>query len=265
MAVTLLCGCHFFGARPVIPDAEPVGTDAPVVTVSGSKPEPKSEPEPEVRDLAGVIELLEYGRSEEAAAGLHAILAGNPGDRTARGLLDQIENDPRELLGKSYLEHVVQSGETLAGLARKHLGNPLLFFALARYNNVSVPRSLNVGQVLKIPQPPESVPEPSGDDDPVSLADDPPPVETVVPEAEPEAQFARRPVTVQTQSREAPVNQYHDHALRAWRDRRVDEAISLWEELLTIDPDFEPAHVYLARARELQQRLREMDEPTGSH
>lgn len=261
MAVMLLCGCHFFGARPDIPDPTPVETATPVIAV----PEPEPEPEPVVRELPGVIELLEYGRSEEAAAGLHAILAGNPDDRAARGLLDQIENDPRELLGESYLEHVVQSGDTLAGLARKHLGNPLLFFALARYNNISVPRSLNVGQVLKIPQPPDSAPEPSVDDEPAGVVDNPPPVETVAPEAEPEAQPVSRPVTAQTQSREVPVDQYHDHALRAWRDRRVDEAISLWEELLTIDPDFEPAHVYLARARELQQRLREMDEPTGSN
>ncbi|MDT8448554.1 MAG: LysM peptidoglycan-binding domain-containing protein [Wenzhouxiangellaceae bacterium] len=49
----------------------------------------------------------------------------------------------------------------------------------------------------------------------------------------------------------------HDRAVRAWRDREVDRAIRTWEALLEVAPDFEPAQVYLERARELRARLGE--------
>lgn len=49
----------------------------------------------------------------------------------------------------------------------------------------------------------------------------------------------------------------HDRAIRAWRDREVDQAIRTWEALLEVAPDFEPAQVYLERARELRARLGE--------
>jgi len=47
----------------------------------------------------------------------------------------------------------------------------------------------------------------------------------------------------------------HNDALLAWRDRNVDLAIRTWESLLEAVPDFEPARVYLERARRLRERL----------
>lgn len=47
----------------------------------------------------------------------------------------------------------------------------------------------------------------------------------------------------------------HNQALVAWRDRDVDLAIRTWESLLDAVPDFEPAQVYLERARRLRARL----------
>lgn len=54
-------------------------------------------------------------------------------------------------------------------------------------------------------------------------------------------------------------NHYHAGALTAWRDQQVSEAIRLWQRVLEIDPDFEPAAVYLERARRVQRRLEAMD------
>jgi len=54
------------------------------------------------------------------------------------------------------------------------------------------------------------------------------------------------------------VDSLHARALVAWRDRNVDLAIRHWEALLEIEPDFEPARIYLDRARSLRLRL---DEP----
>jgi hypothetical protein len=42
-----------------------------------------------------------------------------------------------------------------------------------------------------------------------------------------------------------------------YRDQHLDEAIALWDRVLAIEPDFEPAVVYRARAVELKQRLKQ--------
>ncbi|NKI36258.1 LysM peptidoglycan-binding domain-containing protein [Wenzhouxiangella sp. XN79A] len=55
--------------------------------------------------------------------------------------------------------------------------------------------------------------------------------------------------------REALVADYHDRALRAWRARDIDLAIRTWDVLLEAVPTFEPARVYLERARRLRRRL----------
>ncbi len=54
------------------------------------------------------------------------------------------------------------------------------------------------------------------------------------------------------------IDYLHNEALIAWRDRNVDLAIRSWESLLEAVPDFEPAQVYLERARLLREKL---DEP----
>lgn len=54
------------------------------------------------------------------------------------------------------------------------------------------------------------------------------------------------------------VGRYHERALRAWRDQEVREAAKLWQRVVEIDPDFEPARVYLERAHRLLERLEDL-------
>ena len=54
------------------------------------------------------------------------------------------------------------------------------------------------------------------------------------------------------------VNRYHERALKAWRAQEVGDAVAYWERVLEVDPEFEPAQVYLERAREVQRRLDEL-------
>jgi tetratricopeptide (TPR) repeat protein len=61
--------------------------------------------------------------------------------------------------------------------------------------------------------------------------------------------------TREAELREALVADYHDRALRAWRSRDIDLAIRTWDELVEAVPEFEPARVYLERARQLRRRL----------
>jgi len=61
--------------------------------------------------------------------------------------------------------------------------------------------------------------------------------------------------------RDALGKHFHDRALSAWREQRLEAAIADWKRVLAIDPGFEPASVYLERARRVRQRLETLEEP----
>ena len=78
-----------------------------------------------------------------------------------------------------------------------------------------------------------------------------------------EAALARDPslepaATRAPQLRDSLVDDYHQQAILRYRNQRLDEAIALWNRVLAIDPAFEPARSYRARARELQRRLKNL-------
>lgn len=51
------------------------------------------------------------------------------------------------------------------------------------------------------------------------------------------------------------VPELHREAVILYRNQELDKAIELWEQALSIDPDFQPAQGYRARAEELRRRL----------
>jgi LysM domain-containing protein len=102
----------------------------------------------EVRDA---IALLNRGEAVAARAKLMGVLRRQPGDDVARRLLQQIDTDPRELLGRENYSYTLRAGETLSTVAQRALGNPMLFYALARYNNIAVPESVAPGQTILVP------------------------------------------------------------------------------------------------------------------
>lgn len=57
----------------------------------------------------------------------------------------------------------------------------------------------------------------------------------------------------------ALVEHYHDGALSAWRDQRVELSVELWERVMRIDPGFEPARRYLERARRAREELKALE------
>jgi len=59
--------------------------------------------------------------------------------------------------------------------------------------------------------------------------------------------------------RDLLVAQLHDQALIHYRDQELDRAIELWQRVEQLDPEFEPARVYLERAVALRERLRALD------
>ena len=56
------------------------------------------------------------------------------------------------------------------------------------------------------------------------------------------------------------VRQYHEQALVDFRQQNLDQAIALWDKALAIDPNYEPALGYRARALELQHRLKQLEQ-----
>lgn len=98
------------------------------------------------------IELLGEGQASGAEVELRAALEEQPNNSAARRLLQQITDDPRAMLGQNARPYTVRQGETMSALAERYLGDPLLFYALARYNGLEAPNRLAAGQQLMVPQ-----------------------------------------------------------------------------------------------------------------
>lgn len=55
------------------------------------------------------------------------------------------------------------------------------------------------------------------------------------------------------------VPRLHREAVILYRNQELDEAIEIWNQILAIDPGFEPAQGYRTRAMELRRRLEQLD------
>jgi hypothetical protein len=75
-------------------------------------------------------------------------------------LLQQIEADPAAVFGSDAFNYRIRPNDTLTELAQRFLGDPLKFYLLAKYNKMSNPSRIAVGQILKIPGVPNVSPEP---------------------------------------------------------------------------------------------------------
>lgn len=359
LAMLATSGCQLFEKREADPPPSSEPRPAP------SEPMPEAVPE---ANLSTAMKYLETGRGDAARALLAELAKEAPNSGVLTSLLRQIDEPAAQLLPGPYREVVVGAGESLSLIAARELGDPLMFYALARLNEIEVPAQVPAGAVLKIPATAERVG--SGERAPDVVVE--PASEITIPEIESVADYLARSGqkdqaramligklgeseavgaestrellarltlehagemrgegelaramevieeslgvmspspqrTALAQAREelradvlreealrlrdrgelaaayraaqdaeslVPatdgaailvdelraelVESLHNEALVAWRDRNVDHAIRTWQSLLEVVPDFEPARVYLARARLLRERL---DEP----
>jgi hypothetical protein len=103
------------------------------------------------------LTLLGNGEAGQARAELEAFLIDSPTSDLAKGLIDQIDRDPREMLGSQSFAYTLKSGETLSVLADRYLNDRYKFWALAKFNNIANPAGVSVGQSILIPGLPRTI------------------------------------------------------------------------------------------------------------
>lgn len=292
VGLSMLAGCEQPPRRPEqLPAPPPVQPEPPA-----SEPEVEPAPEPEPPEpgivlgpqevpgaVTRAIEMLEAGEVQPAEELLDAVLRTDPGHRRAQSLLRQIREDPRSLLGSESFAHRVQPGESLSLIAQRFLKDPMLFYALARYNDIAVPRQLAGGQVIRVPG---RAPAPGRETEPVPMAEPaatpiPPPAAPASPAAPPVA--AERPAPPPAalppvarppepdpqavaaaqaaraaRDREAAVARHIREARSAFARQDLEGAIREWDAVLGIDPDNRTAQLERQKAVDLQERLRRL-------
>lgn len=177
------------------------------------------------------IDLLDKGQADQARAELNALLAEQPGNAVARKLLDQVDRDPRSLLGEQNYAYKVRPGETMSGLAQRFLGDPLMFYALARYNNITAPSQMEVGQSLLIPGVPRKATAPKAGSSSGTAAAAP----------------ARNPLRAA---------QLRSQGLEQLNRGAVDRAVGLLRQAIAFDPGNAAIQKDLDRAVRIQRTVR---------
>ena len=224
----------------------PTAVPAPAAAEPVAAPAP-SQPEPAAATPAGAqqaqrlanaaAELLEVGNEDQALGEIQRALQADPTNRLAQSLLKQIQTDPQTLLGREYFTYRVEPGESLSRIAGRFLKDVHLFYALARYNDIKVPRQLQGGQVIKVPgkQPPPPPPPPAA----------PPPAPVPAPAPAP----ARPPAAdAKPTPAEVVVAQEYRKGLALMAQQKPAEAIQAFDKVLERDPNHANAKLKRAQA-----------------
>jgi len=171
------------------------------------------------------LALLEKGNAAVARKMLIDVLDRQPGDDVARSLVKQIDTDPKVLLGTESFGYISREGDSFSALAQRYLGNPTLFYALARYNGMAVPADLAKGTPLRIPGRERR---------------EAPPAPRAVPAPRPAADMSRpvvppRPAAPATDPRRAA--QLRAQGLEQMNRGAIVRAVALLEQANRLDPD----------------------------
>jgi len=266
---------------------------SPRVTVERPAPETEA-PAAAPSSLGEIIQgQLQRGHYADGERALRQYLAAHPGDRTAQAMLHQLTVDPARELGARSRSYTVQPGDSYSTLAARYLGDAQRFLILARYNGSTDPSVLRTGQTLRLPlaaAPPGAATAASAASveagsaapaahrpanasggsavakarrlqrESVSLLaqghknqaleqlDEALSLDPQLKPADPQAAALRQQL----------LTAYHQRAIVLYRDQKLDPAIALWDHVLAIDPSYEPAVIYRARALELKQRLKQL-------
>lgn len=218
LSVTLLCGAALAGCSG--------GSPATVASPGSTAPEPSPTATSgwAAREHVGkAIELLNQGQRDPARDELSRVLHRDPGDSVARRLYDQLDADPRAVLGPQNYPYKVRQGETMSELAQRFLGDPLQFYVLSRYNGIDAPGALQGGQTILIP----------GKARPAAAA----PREEAAKHNAPAATAKAAPPPLVRQRDPARASRLRGAALTQMSRGAINRAIGLLRQALDCDPD----------------------------
>ncbi|HYI49531.1 MAG TPA: LysM peptidoglycan-binding domain-containing protein [Allosphingosinicella sp.] len=214
---------------------------------AGAAPSPSGNWAEQVRD---VIADLNRGDAAAARRKLSGILRRQPDNSIARHLLSQIDTDPRALLGTQSYSYTLRQGETLSTVAGRTLGNPMLFYALARYNDIAVPSSVMPGQTIQIPGRRPAPPPTSAPARPEPRAPARP------PRATPPQTLAPAPRPAPSRGNPAQAARLRAQGLAALNAGAVDRAVALLRRAAALDPGNAAIRNDLGRAQRIQSTVR---------
>ncbi|WP_238481022.1 LysM peptidoglycan-binding domain-containing protein [Dyella telluris] len=229
------------------------------------------------------------GRYADGEQQLRRYLAKYPNDRAAQNLLRQLTVDPKVALGATSRSYVVQAGDSYSTLAARDLGDSSQFLVLARYNGSTNPSTLRAGETIRLPSISARASSRSSAKETSTSVATTASTSNATPSNESPAAKAQR---LQAEStallRQGQKDQamarldealtldphvkpagdpavrapllasYHERAVVLYRDQKLDQAIALWDRILAVDPGYERAVIYRARALELQHRLNQI-------
>jgi len=194
--------------------------------------------------VEAAIQDLRQGRAEQARAELTATLAVDPANQRAHRLLTQLDTDPKLLLGEKNYPYKVRPGETLWGLSQRLLGDPLMFYALARYNQIDTPAAVTSGQMLRMPGVAPKKPALSRRTATKAVPNAGPAGSTPAPAAQAKA------------SNPAGASQLRRSALEHMSRGQIDQAETLLQQARDLDPGNPVIQGDLDRARRIQASVR---------
>lgn len=188
---------------------------------------------------------LNRGQPEKARDQLMKALKVSPSDMMARNLLRQIDTNPKQLLGAENFSYILKENESLSTLAGRYLHDPLLAYALARYNGLASPLDAKPGQSILIPGKRPAPPAPA-QKKPTPAPAKKPPVTAAKPEPAKPAQPASDP---------ARAGRLRGQGLAALNGGAINKAVALLRQALSLDPANGTIKADLARALRVQATL----------
>jgi tetratricopeptide (TPR) repeat protein len=246
-----LCACATMPSadtRDTVAGAPPPAASVPAAPLPAAPMSPVASAVPAANHFQAAMQFLQSGEPQRADEELHAYLKLVPDNKPAQSLVAQIEMPLGTIFPSDYFTVKLVKNDTLSSLAKAYLGDAQQFYALARYNNISVPALVREGQTIKIPKTDVALAALAGKG-----------FGEKVPQGLAPATPNATPVVAANETSSKPsAEQYYQDGLIAFQRQDLDSAISNWDKVLAIDPNYKDTQLNRAQALQLKKNLQEL-------